>query len=76
MPKSYSRDLRERVVRFVEFGNSCHAASRHFSTSPGFVINLIKLVRETGLVEPRKRGNPRPGLPSVLVLMIFHTSMC
>jgi transposase len=61
MPKSYSRDLRERVVGFVGLGNSCHAASRHFLTSPSFVINLMKLVRETGSVEPRRRGSPRPG---------------
>lgn len=61
MPKSYSRDLRERVVGFVGSGNSCHAASRHFLTSPSFVINLMKLFRETGSVEPRRRGSQRPG---------------
>jgi transposase len=30
MVKAYSIDLRERVVRFVEAGNSCHEASRRF----------------------------------------------
>ena len=61
MPKSYSRDLRERVVGFVGLGHSCHSASRHFLTSPSFVINLMKLFRETGSVEPRRRGSQRPG---------------
>ena len=61
MVKAYSTDLRERVVRFVEAGNSCHEASRHFATSPSFVINLMELWRQTGSLEPRKQGSRRPG---------------
>ena len=30
MPKQYSLDLRERVVRFVDEGHSRHAAAAHF----------------------------------------------
>jgi transposase len=33
MTKSYSLDLRRRVVRFVEAGHSCHEAARHFEVS-------------------------------------------
>lgn len=61
MVKAYSIDLRERVVRFVEAGNSCHEASRRFLTSPSFVINLMGLWRGTGSVQPRKQGSQRPG---------------
>ena len=64
MPRSYSRELLERVVGFVGLGNSCHAASRIFLTSPSFVINLINLMKQfrvTGSVEPRRRGSQRPG---------------
>lgn len=61
MARAYSIDLRGRVVRFVEAGNSCHAASRRFLTSPSFVINLVDLWRGTGSVQPRKQGSQRPG---------------
>jgi transposase len=61
MVKAYSIDLRERVLRFVEAGHSCHEASRHFSTSPSFVINLMDLWRQTGSLKPRKQGSRRPG---------------
>jgi hypothetical protein len=30
MPKPYSLDLRERVVRFVDEGHSRHAAAAHW----------------------------------------------
>jgi transposase len=61
MVKAYSTDLRERVLRFVEAGHSCHEASRHFLTSPSFVINLMDLWRQTGSLVPRKQGSRRPG---------------
>jgi len=34
MPKPYSQDLRERVVRAVEAGASCHEAAAAFEVSP------------------------------------------
>jgi transposase len=61
MVKAYSIDLRARVVRFVEAGNSCHEASRRVLTSPSFVINLMDLWRQTGSLQPRKQGSQRPG---------------
>ena len=42
MPKPYSLDLRERVVRFVDEGHSRHAAAAHFRVSVSFVVNLVK----------------------------------
>ena len=51
--------VRERCVRFVEAGNSCHEAARRFEISPSFVINLMTLFRETGSFEPRPRGGYR-----------------
>ena len=56
MPKPLSNDLRERVVAFVEAGHSRRAAAAHFDVSPSCVINLMTLYRETGSVEPRRRG--------------------
>jgi transposase len=59
MPQPLPVAVRERCVRFVEAGNSCHAAARKFDVSPSFVINLMTLYRETGSVEPRPRGGYR-----------------
>jgi transposase len=56
MPQALSNDLRERVVAFVEAGNSCHEAARHFDTSVSFAINLMALYRKTGSVAPRPNG--------------------
>jgi len=34
MPKAYTRDLRDRVIRAVETGASCHEAAAVFAVSP------------------------------------------
>lgn len=61
MPHALSNDLRKRVVAFIEAGNSCNEASRHFGTSVSFAVNLMTLYRETGSVEPRAMGGKRHG---------------
>lgn len=61
MPNPLPRALRDRCLRFVEAGNSCHAAARKFEVSPSFVINLMSLKRETGGLDPRPRGGKRRG---------------
>jgi transposase len=61
MPHALSNDLRERVVRFVETGHSCHEVSRHFGTSVSLVVNLMALYREAGSVEHRAMGGKRHG---------------
>jgi len=61
MPHPLSNDLRERVVAFVEAGHSRNEAAAHFGTSVSFAVNLMKLWRETGGVEPRPRGGFRHG---------------
>src|SRR5271169_2510323 len=59
MPKSYSLDLRERVVGFVEEGYSRRAAAAHFKVSVSFVVNLVKAVRTRGSFEPKSSGGRR-----------------
>ena len=59
MPKPYSLDLRERVVRFVEDGHSRRAAAGHFKVSVSFVVNLMKAVRTRGSFEPKPSGGRR-----------------
>jgi transposase len=61
MPHALSNDLRERVVGFIETGQSCHEASRHFGTSVSFAVNLMALYRQTASVEHRAMGGKRHG---------------
>ena len=42
MPRPYSKDLRERIVRAVEGGMSRRAAAQHFAVSVSFVIKLLQ----------------------------------
>ncbi len=59
MTRAYSLDLRERVVRFVEAGHSCHAAARHFAVSVAFVVKLMAAFRRTGSFAPKPEGGWR-----------------
>lgn len=59
MPKPYSRDLRQRVVRFVEGGHSRRAAAAHFQVSVFFVVNLLSAFRASGSLEPKPSGGRR-----------------
>ncbi len=59
MPKPYSLDLRERVVRFVESGRSRHAAAAHFRVSVSFVVNLTKAYFASGRLVPKPSGGRR-----------------
>ena len=61
MPQALSIDLRRRVVRFIEAGHSRHEAAERFGTSVSFAVNLMRLYRETGSVEPRTMGGKRHG---------------
>jgi len=60
MGKSYSLDIRERVVAMVEAGYSCRAAARRFAIGDSTAIRLMQRRRETGAVSPPRQGRP-PG---------------
>ena len=59
MPRPYSLDLRERVVRFVDAGQSRHAAAAHFGVSVSFVVILMRNYRRTGSLAPKPGGGRR-----------------
>jgi len=52
MGKSYSSDLRERVVAFVAAGHSRRAAARHFDVSDSFSIKLMQRMIRLGSILP------------------------
>ena len=61
MSKSYSKDLRERVVWAVERdGLSRRQAAARFGVSYSAAIEWVKLFRETGRLEPGQRGGHKP----------------
>ncbi|WP_392476270.1 transposase [Nostoc sp. C110] len=57
MPVSYSRDLRERVIRAWEAkeGSQRQLAQR-FKVSLSFVRNLLRQYRTNGRIEAKQRG--------------------
>ena len=57
MPKPYY--LRERVVRAVEAGASCHQAAAAFEVSPSSAIPWVARRRRTGSVAPQPMGGRR-----------------
>jgi transposase len=61
MAKSYSLDLRQRVVDFIEAGHSRRQAARHFDVSVSFAVKLMARWRASGTLAPGRRGRPRGG---------------
>ena len=57
MGKPHPMELRERVVAFVEEGNTHRSAAAHFRVSIKFVNDMVRLKRETGSLEPKPQGN-------------------
>ena len=56
MPKSYSEDLRERVVEAVEAGTTRHAAAAHFKVSASSAIRWVQRWRASGEIAAKQRG--------------------
>ena len=60
MTRPYSNDLRERVVKAVQSGESCRAVARRFGIAVSSVVKWHQRYRETGSVAPGKMGGHRP----------------
>ena len=56
MPKSYSADLRERVIEAVEMGASRHEAADRFEVSVSSAVKWLRRWRESRSAAPRPRG--------------------
>lgn len=64
MPKTYSMDLRERVAKAVDEGDTPEEAAETFGVSRAWVYGLLKRRNETGSLEPNLSG--RTGRPAKL----------
>jgi transposase len=60
MGRSYSNDLRDRVVAFVDAGGSRRAAARHFGVSASFAVKLVERAKRVGSSVAARQGRP-PG---------------
>ena len=56
MPKSYSSDLRKRVIEAVETGASRREAAERFEVDPSSAVRWLQCWNETGRCEPKPRG--------------------
>lgn len=59
MGRSISPDLRERIVRGVENGQSRRAMAVRFEVAPSTAVRVQKRYERTGSVAPAKQGRPR-----------------
>jgi transposase len=62
MPKPYSQDLRERVVRAVEAGASCREAAATFEIGVSSAIRWVAQLRQSGSVAAKPMGGKRSPL--------------
>src|SRR5215470_3414106 len=56
MPKSYSADLRSRVIEAVEMGASRHEAAERFEVSVSSAVKWLQRWRKSGSAAPKPRG--------------------
>ena len=56
MPKPYSDDLRERVVKSVMAGHSCRAVAKIYGVSGSFVVKLVQRWHTHKSVKPAQFG--------------------
>lgn len=56
MPKSYSSDLRERVIEAVETGASRREAGERFEVSASSSVRWLQRWNESGSAAPKPRG--------------------
>src|SRR6266536_2084526 len=56
MPKSYSGDLRQRVIEAVEMGASRHEAADRFEVSVSSAVKWLQCWEESRSAAPKPRG--------------------
>lgn len=56
MPKCYSRDLREKVLRYVDGAGGVVSASELFGIGRNTISSWLKLRKESGDIAPKKFG--------------------
>lgn len=60
MARAYSQDLRDRVIKAVEAGESARSSGRRFGVSEAAAIKWVRRWRDTGSPSPKQVGGYRP----------------
>lgn len=60
MGQSLSTDLRRRLVRGIERGETRRSVAAQFEVAPSTAVRVMSRYEETGSVEPARQGRP-PG---------------
>ena len=60
--RSISKDLRKRVIEYIELGNSCASSSRKFEVSESSAQRWYKRYKETGSYAPKLYPGKKPRL--------------
>jgi transposase len=58
MGRSYSLDLRRRVIDRIAWGQSRRGAAENMSVSASFAVKLVARHERTGSLEPAPQGRP------------------
>lgn len=58
MGRSYSLDLRKRLIARVAGGQSCRGAAEDLAVSASFAVKLAARHDQTGSLEPAPQGRP------------------
>ena len=58
MGRTYSLDLRQRVINRIAGGQSRRGAAEDMSVSASFAVKLVARHERTGLLEPAPQGRP------------------
>jgi len=56
MPPAYSKDIRARLIAYVEGGGSRREAAKHFAVSHSTAVNWLARLRATGDCTAKPRG--------------------
>jgi len=70
MPKSYSADLRKRVIEAVASGTSRHEAAELFGIAVSTAVKWWQHWRETGSTAPKPRGGSTSRLEEHTTLLL------
>ena len=63
MTKPYSDDLRARVVKATQAGESCRSVAARFGVAPSSVVKWTQRAVRTGSVSPAQMGGYRRPIP-------------
>ncbi len=69
MTKSYSNDLRKRVIEYLDSGRNYKEASKLFKVSISAIGRWYRRYKEEGNYQPKIRGGSKKKIEGLYILM-------